>query len=152
MLDLEMKQGQRYYHGSHSRYRLQYHLVWVPKYRKRVLVGDVAIEVQKLFYECAQMNDWWIVRLSVMPDHIHMLVELPPTIALSQVVKTFKGGSGRAIRQTHPELQEWLWDDSFWANGYFAESVGRVTENAIKLYIEHQHDRVSMAKQGSLGL
>jgi len=80
-----------------------------------------------------------------MPDHIHMLVELPPTIALSQAVKTFKDGSGRAIRQTHPELQEWLWGDSFWAKGYFAES-------AIKLYIEHQHDRPNMAKQGSLGL
>ncbi len=87
-----------------------------------------------------------------MPDHIHMLIELPPTIALSQVVKIFKGGSGRAIRQAHPELQEWLWGDSFWADGYFAESVGRVTENAIKLYIEHQHDRPGMAKQGSLGL
>jgi len=65
------------------------------------MIGDVATEIQKLFYECAQMNDWWIVRLAVMPDHIHTLVELPPTIALSQVVKTFKGGSGRAIRQAH---------------------------------------------------
>jgi len=90
--------------------------------------------------------------LAVMPDHIHMLVELPPTISVSQAVKTFKDGSGRAIRQTHPELQEWLWGDSFWAKGYFAESVGRITENAIKLYIEHQHDRPSMAKQQSLGL
>ena len=59
------------------------------------------------------MNDWWIVRLAVMPDHIHMLIELPPTIALSQVIKTFKGGSSWAIRQAHAELQEWLWGDSF---------------------------------------
>jgi len=124
----------------------------VPKYRKRVLFGDVAASIQKLFYECAQMNDWWIVSLAVMPDHIHMLVELPPTIAVAQAVKTFKGGSGRAIRQAHPELQEWLWGDSFWATGYFAESVGHVTENAIRQYIDNQVDRPSMAKQGSLGL
>jgi len=147
-----MKKGQHHYHGPHSRYRLQYHLVWIPKYRRRVLRGKVATSVQKLFYDCAQMNDWWITSLRVMPDHVHLLIELPPTISISQAVKTLKGGSSRALRQTHPELDEWLWGDSFWAVGYFAESVGRVTENAIKLYIENQKDYPSMPKQGSLGL
>lgn len=147
-----MKQGKRYYHGVHSRYRLQYHLVWIPKYRKRVLIGEVATSVRKLFYECAQMNDWWIVRLAVMPDHVHMLIELPPTVTVASAVKTFKGGSSRALRQANPELDEWLWGDSFWAVGYFAESVGRVTESAIKLYIENQKDSPSRSQQGSLGL
>ena len=147
-----MKKGQHHYHGPHSRYRLQYHLVWIPKYRRRVMVGDVAASVRKLFYDCAQMNDWWITRLAVMPDHVHLLIELPPTVSISQTVKTFKGGSSRALRQMHPELDEWLWGDSFWAVGYFAESVGRVTENAIKLYIENQKDHPSMPKQRSLGL
>lgn len=113
--------------------------------------GDVAASVQKLFYDCASMNDWWITRLAVMPDHVHMLVELPPTVSVSNAVKTFKGGSSRALRQMHPELDEWLWGDSFWAVGYFAESVGRVTENAIKLYIENQRDHPSMPRQRSLG-
>ena len=147
-----MKKDQHYYHGPHSRYRLQYHLVWVPKYRRRVMQGEVTTSVRKLFYDCAQMNDWWITRLAVMPDHIHMLIELPPTVSVSSAVKTFKGGSSRALRQAHPELEEWLWGDSFWAVGYFAESVGRVTENAIKLYIENQKDHPSMPKQRSLGL
>ncbi len=62
-----MKKGQHHYHGPHSRYRLQYHLVWISKYRKRVMIGDVASSVRKLFYDCAQMNDWWITRLAVMP-------------------------------------------------------------------------------------
>ena len=100
----------------------------------------------------AQMNDWWVTRLAVMPDHVHMLVELPPTVSVAQAVKTFKGGSSRALRQAHPELEEWLWGDSFWAVGYFAESVGRVKENAIKLYIENQKDHPRMPQQGSLGL
>jgi putative transposase len=148
----DMKQHQHHYHGPHSRYRLQFHLVWIPKYRKRVMIGEVATSVRKLFYDCAQMNDWWITRLAVMPDHVHMLIELPPTVSVSQAVKIFKGGSSRALRQMHPELDEWLWGNSFWAVGYFAESVGRVTENAIKLYIENQKDHPSMPQQGSLGL
>lgn len=152
MLGVRMKKGQRYYNGSHSRYRLQYHLVWIPKYRKRVLRGDVATSLKNLFYECGQMNDWWIEQLNVMPDHIHMLVELPPTVSVSMAVKIFKGGSSRALRQQHPELEEWLWGNSFWAVGYFAESVGRVTENVIKEYIANQQDKPSMPQQRSLGL
>lgn len=147
-----MKQGQKYYHGPHSRHRLQYHLVWIPKYRRRVLQGEVATSVQKLFFACAQMNNWWIERLAVMPDHIHMLVELPPTVSVSKAVKTFKGGSSRALRATYPKLDEWLWGDSFWAVGYFAESVGRVTENVIIEYIKNQRDKPSMPQQKSRGL
>ena len=147
-----MKKGVRYNHSAHSRFRLQYHLVWIPKYRKRVMIGEVASSVRKLFYDCAEMNSWWITRLAVMPDHIHMLVELPPSVSVSNAVKTFKGGSSRALRQTHPELDEWLWGSSFWAVGYFAESVGRVTESAIKLYIENQKDSPIRTQQRSLGL
>jgi putative transposase len=84
------------------------------------------------------MNDWWIVRLAIQPDHVHMLLELPPTITVAKAVQIMKGGSSRAVRQTNPELEEWLWGDSFWADGYFAESVGKVDETIIKAYIENQ--------------
>jgi putative transposase len=133
-----MKVGKKYYSGAHTLYRLQYHLVWIPKYRRSVMVGEVATDQKRLFYQCATMNDWWIERPAVMPDHIRMLVELPPSILVSGAVQTLKGGSSRAIRQTHPQLEEWLWGDSFWADGYFAESTGRNTEQAIKRYIENQ--------------
>jgi putative transposase len=56
------------------------------------MAGDVASSVRKLFYDCAQMNDWWITRLAVMSDHVHLLLELPPTVSVSQAVKTFKDG------------------------------------------------------------
>ena len=148
-----MKAGKKYYSGAHTLYRLQFHLVWIPKYRRSVMVGEVATDLKRLFYQCAQMNDWWIERLAVMPDHVHMLVEMPPKISVSEAVQTLKGGSSRAIRQSHPELEEWLWGDSFWADGYFAESVGRNTEQAIKRYIENQWKaKPSMPPQGSLGL
>lgn len=117
------------------------------------MVGEVAADLKRLFYQCAAMNDWWVERLVVMPDHIHMLIELPPSISVSGAVQILKGGSSRAIRQSHPELEEWLWGDSFWADGYFAESTGRNTEQAIKRYIENQwKQKPSMPPQGSLGL
>ena len=148
-----MRDGKKYYTGAHTVYRLQYHLVWIPKYRKSVMVGEVATDLKRLFYQCAVMNGWWIERLAVTGDHVHMLVELPPSISVSNAVQTLKGGSSRAIRQAHPELEEWLWGKSFWADGYFAESTGRNTEQAIKRYIENQWKaKPSMPSQGSLGL
>ena len=119
------------------------------------MVGEIASDLKRLFYQCAEMNDWWVERLAVMPDHVHTLVQLPPSISVSGAVQLFKGGSSRAIRQAHPELEEWLWGRSFWADGYFAESVGRVAEQAIQRYIENQwkqKSKSSMPGQESLGL
>jgi hypothetical protein len=76
----------------------------------------------------------------------------PSLLAALARVPAMRPHHGRAIREAHPELYEWLWGNSFWADGYFAESVGRVTEKAVEQYIENQKDRPSMAKQGSLGL
>jgi len=67
-----------------------------------------------------------------------MLVQLPPSVSVSQAVKTFKGGTSKRIREEFPELEEFLWGESLWAVGFFAESVGQVTEGRIKLYIKNQ--------------
>ena len=129
----------RYWTGSHTKHRLKYHLVWIPKYRKRVLKGKIAQKIQDLFYQCAKVNNWYIEELKIMPDHIHMLIQTIPNIALSKVVQYFKGGSSRILRKEFPELEEFLWGDSFWADGYFAESVGIAQEEMIKKYIQEQN-------------
>ena len=128
----------RYEHGAHTTHRLKYHLVWIPKYRKRVLQGPLARRLYELLHQCSDVNDWPIDELNVQTDHIHMLVQLPPSVSVSQAVKTFKGGTSKRIREEFPELEEFLWDDSLWAAGFFAESVGQVTEGRIKLYIKNQ--------------
>ena len=128
----------KYLTGAHTKHRLQYHLVWIPKYRKRVLTGKIAVRIEALFRQCAEMNRWNIAELEIMPDHIHMLVQIGPDLALSKVVQFFKGGSSRAIRQEHPELEEFFWGDSFWADGYFAETVGIANEELIRRYIRNQ--------------
>jgi putative transposase len=128
----------KYSVGAHTTHRLEYHLIWIPKYRKRVLRGPLARRLYELLKQCAEMNRWQVIELNVQVDHVHLLIQLPPKEAVSHAVNLMKGGTSRAIRTEFPELEEFLWGDSLWADGYFAESVGQVTEARMKAYIQNQ--------------
>jgi putative transposase len=128
----------RYAKGSHTKHRLQYHLVWIPKYRRRVIQGKIAMRLKRLMYEACKMNGWWISEMSIQTDHVHLVVELPPHISVAEVVRIFKGGTSRVLRKEFPEMEEFLWGESFWADGYFAETVGKVDEEVVKKYIRQQ--------------
>ena len=128
-----------YWVGSHTKYRLMYHLVWLPKYRKRILKGKLAERLKELFFECCDMNGWVINELNIQVDHIHMILQLKQTISVSQAVQRLKGGSSKVIRSEFPDLKEFLWGKSFWAEGYFVETVGRITEETIKKYVRNQN-------------
>jgi len=112
-----------------------------------VLIGKVAGRLKVMLWEAAQVNRWWVHELNVQTDHVHMLVQLDATTTVARAVQIFKGGTSYLIRREFPELQEFLWGDSFWADGYFAETVGVVHEEAIRRYIREQrkHDQ-SMPK------
>ena len=127
-----------YWTGAHTKHKLKYHLVWVPKYRKRILKGAIAVRLKELLRECAEVNSWKIEELNIQVDHVHILVQLKPDVSLSKVLQYFKGGSSKTVREEFPELKEFLWGSSFWADGYFAETVGRVSEAAIRKYIKDQ--------------
>lgn len=129
----------QYWTGAHTKHRLKTHLAWIPKYRRRVLQGKIAGHLEALFYQAAEVNHWWIEELNIQKDHIHMLVQTRPSKSISQAVQIFKGGSSKIIRAEHPELEEFLWGDSFWSDGYFAESVGVLQEDTLKQYIQEQH-------------
>jgi putative transposase len=128
----------KYWTGSHTKHRLMYHVVWIPKYRKRVLKGAIADRIKELLEQCAEVNRWEIHELNVQIDHVHVLLQLKPDVSISQAVQLFKGGSSKVIREEFPELEEFLWGDSFWADGYFAVTIGRVNEEAIREYIQNQ--------------
>jgi len=128
----------KYWTGAHSKHRLMYHLVWIPKYRKRLMYGPVAKRLSELFRQCAEMNRWEIHELNIQPDHIHMLVQLRQDVSVSRAVQLLKGGSSKKIREEFPELEEFLWGDSLWADGYFAETVGQINEARIREYIKNQ--------------
>jgi putative transposase len=136
----------QYWTGAHTKHRLQYHLVWIPKYRKRVLFGKVAIRLKRMLYEAAHVNRWFIRELNIQQDHVHMLLQLTPNISVARAVQHLKGGTSFKLRKEFPELEEFLWGDSFWADGYFAESVGSVQEEIIRKYIREQQKDQSMPR------
>ena len=115
-----------------------YHLVLIPKYRKRVLQEKIAERLEKLFQECCDVNDWKIEELNIQQDHVHLLVQLKPNISVSKAVQLLKGGSSRILRKEFPKLEEFLWGTSFWADGYFVETIGKVNEKRIREYIKNQ--------------
>lgn len=133
-----LKSMNKYWKGGHSKYRLMIHLVWIPKYRKRVLKGEVSIRLKELFQECADVNRWEIEELNIQEDHVHMVIQFRPDISVSKMVQLFKGKSSRVVRKEFPKLKEFYWGDSFWADGFFAETVGQVSLETIKNYVKNQ--------------
>jgi putative transposase len=128
----------RYWTGAHTKHRLRFHLVWIPKYRKRVLRGKIAGRIKQLLYEACKVNRWSLSEMSVKDDHVHILIQIWPRESIADVVKKLKGGTSRVIRTEFPELEEFLWGDSFWSDGYFAETVGNVDEEGVAKYIREQ--------------
>lgn len=128
----------KYWSGAHTKHRLRYHLVFIPKYRKRVLKGKIVSTIKNLFYESCKMNMWWIHELAVQEDHVHMLIQIKPRESVAEIVQKLKGASSRIIRSKYPELEEFLWGESFWSDGYFAETVGQIDEEVIRKYIKNQ--------------
>ena len=91
-----------------------------------------------MLYEASRVNRWWISELSIQEDHVHVMIQLGAEKSLGEVVQSLKGGTSRVLRKEFPELEEFLWGDSFWADGYFAETVGKVDEDVVKRYIRDQ--------------
>jgi putative transposase len=126
--------------GASTRHRLVFDIVFCPKYRRRVLLGEVARRLQGLFDQACEMNDWELHELNIQKDHVHMLIQINPRESLSKVMQLLKGGTSFVIRKEYPELEEFLWGDSFWGDGYFAESVGKKNETVIRNYIRNQKE------------
>jgi putative transposase len=113
------------------------HVVWCPKYRRRVLGGRVAARLNELLDEVAAENDWEIVARKVMPDHVHVFVRVRPVDAPAEVARRFKGRTSRVLRAEFPWLAR---RRVLWSKSYFAASVGYVSEATVRRYIEHQWD------------
>jgi len=128
----------KYWSGAHTKHRVMYHIVWIPKYRKRVLKDAIARRIKELILECVEVNRWHAHEINVQPDHVHILVQLRLDISVSNAVKLIKGRSSRIIRKEFPSLEEFYWGDNFWAEGFFVETVGQVNEQTIREYIKNQ--------------
>lgn len=128
----------KYWTGAHTKHRLRYHVVWIPKRRKHLLVKDISNRLREIIYEGCSLNKWWVEELSIQEDHVHMLIQIKPSESIASVMHKIKGVSSRLLRSEFPELEEFLWGDSFWCDGYFAVTVGEVEEAVVKRYISSQ--------------
>ena len=123
--------------ASHSVYETEYHLVWCPKYRKKVLVGDVRKLVKEIFYKIADEFEFEIDRCEVAEDHVHILMTFPPRYSISEVVGIVKSITASKIFEEFPRIKKQLWGGKLWEQGYFVRTVGEhMTDKVIRQYIE----------------
>jgi len=129
-----------YRHGSHTAYNIEYHFVWATKYRKNILRGDVAARTRELVRQTCDAFEIKILKGVVSGDHVHILVSAPPTIAPSEIMRRIKGRSSSKLMEEYPKLRQQFWGRHLWGRGYFCSTVGQVTEEMIKAYLEHHFE------------
>ena len=130
--------GNEYRKGPHTVYDIQYHFVWVTKYRYQVLKGEVALRARDLIRQTCEARDITILAGHVSRDHIHLHISCPPELSPSKIAQYVKGRSSRLLQQEFRHLHKRYWGKHLWARGYFCASVGKVTEKMIAAYIEQQ--------------
>lgn len=114
---------------------INYHLVWTPKFRKPLLTGDIAHELEQICYEIAKENNFQIKSLSIQPDHVHLFVSADSVIAPHMIVKRIKGRSSNVLRKKYDHLARLA---TLWSRSYYCGSVGHVSEDMVEMYIDTQ--------------
>ena len=129
-----------YRYGSHTVYNIEYHFVWVTKYRYQVLQGDVALRLIELVRQTCETFEIKILSGVVSKDHVHIVVSTPPNMAPSEIMRRIKGRSARKLFEEFPALKKRYWGRHFWARGYFCTTVGQLDEEMIQNYLEHHFE------------
>ena len=130
-----------YRKGSHTVYDIKYHIVWITKYRKAVLRGEIGIRLRELIRQTCEAQEVYIEKGHIALDHVHLLLSVPPNIAVSDLVQRLKGRSSRKMLDEYSELRRQFWGQHLWARGYFVASSGNVTDEVIAQYIEMQTEK-----------
>ena len=128
----------RYKLGAHTKTDLKVHLVWIPKYRKKVLTGDVAVRTRDILRQISMEHELDIITGKVSRDHVHMFISYRPTQNISKIMQWLKVISSRILLSEFPHLRKKFWGRHFWARGYLAVSSGNITDEMIQQYIEEQ--------------
>lgn len=129
-------------HGRSYVYDLHYHLVWVTKYRNMAFNEQIQQALKDKIKGIAKDRDYTIEAIEVMPNHVHILISAKPKVAVTVMVKTLKGITGKWLFNTYPdEMNKYFWHGHIWSHSYYVGSVGNTTEAVIKHYIDTQHER-----------
>ena len=126
--------------GSHTKYKIEYHFVWVTKYRYQVLKGDIATRTRELVRQTCAKFEIEIIRGVVSKDHVHVLVSAPPTINPSDIMRRVKGRTSAKLFEEFPHIKKRYWGRHFWARGYFCVTAGELTKKMIEEYLAHHFE------------
>ena len=126
----------KYEHSRNQVYLLNFHLVWCPKRRRSILVGDIAQRLREIINQVAAEKQVKILALEIQSDHLHLFVSCSPQMVVHKLVKAFKGRSSNILRKEFPSL---LRVPSLWTNSYFISTAGNVSSETIRKYIEAQN-------------
>jgi putative transposase len=124
--------------GAHTKTDLKVHLLWIPKYRKRVLTGQVAIRARDVVRQMAVEHELDLITGKVASDHVHLFLQYQPHQDISKIVQWLTGISSRVMVQEFAHLRKQFWGRPLWARGYLAVSAGNLTDELIQKYIEEQ--------------
>jgi putative transposase len=125
-----------YRQGSHTKYKIEYHFVWVTKYRYHLLQGDMAVRVRELVRQTCEYFEIQILRGVVSKDHVHILISAPPNISPSEIMRRVKGRVSRKIFEELPHVKK-----RYWARGYFCVTSGELTKEMIQDYLAHHFEK-----------
>lgn len=134
---------------SHTKWKCKYHIVFAPKYRRKIIYGELKVEIGKILRQLCEWKQIKIIEAELCPDHIHMLVEIPPKMSVSSVVGYLKGKSSLMIHERHGNFKYKYGNRSFWCRGYYVDTVGKNAKK-IQEYIKNQlkedqiHDQMTM--------
>jgi putative transposase len=128
-----------YRRGSHNMYDVKLHLVWITKYRYKVITKPIGKVIRQIIRRKCEELKVEIISGHLALDHVHLLISIPTTVAIAKIVKELKGYCSHEIQQQFPELKKKYWGQHFWSRGYFCVSSGNVTEEMIKKYIENHN-------------
>ena len=129
---------QNYRKTSHTTYDCKYHIVWITKYRKNVLVGIVAERVRELIRGICKEHEVEILKGHVSKDHVHLFVSVPPHLAVSKLVQYLKGKTSYKLLSENKDLSKLFWGRHLWARGYFVATSGNITDEIVLEYIKNQ--------------
>lgn len=132
----DMKTYQTYKTNNNVVYSCKYHVVWCPKYRRPVLVDGIDERLKSILLQTAKEIRVEIIEMEIMPDHVHLLLEVDPQYGINKCVRHLKGVSSRLLRQEYPSLKSRI--PSLWTTSYFVSTVGGTTLESVKQYIENQ--------------
>jgi putative transposase len=134
----EASRSEKFKSNNNVVYSCKYHVIFCPKYRRKVLIDAIASRLKELLAQIAIEIKVEILEMEIMPDHVHLLIDVDPQFGVHRAVKRFKGATSRYLRLEFPELKSRL--PSLWTNSYFVSTVGGATLDTIKMYIQNQKE------------